>query len=321
MSEYAIALYDAFSDVTFGGSIAGVVSQAQSLDAQQMQMIAREVGAPATGFITGVQGNRVEVRFFSTLTEYPMCGHGTLGLMTWLVENRIFEFGASGRIDTSLRTSGGTADVEIRRQPDGRPCVMLHLSPPGFERAVVDEDELAALLGVGVDAFAPQSPLEITRSEFTHLIAPIRDLDAMRAMRPNFTGIADFSRRHHLDTVAVFTLDTIDSESTLHCREFCPAVGTPEAPASGTTNRALACYLVRHSLVEARDGELVVIAEQGYEMGRPSRIRSELTLVGGQVQSIRVGGLATKTLEGRLLVPSREARATPRSTSPAARSA
>ena len=304
MPEHAIALYDAFSDVTFGGSVAAVVSDAHGLDAEQMQMIAREVGAPATGFITAVTGQRVEVRFFSTQTEYPMCGHGTVGLMTWLVENGTFDFDGAERIQATLRTSGGIAEVEMRLQDDGRPCVMLHLTPPGFVDCSIRPEALAAVLGVEPEVFSNDSPFELTRSEFTHLIAPVRDLEAMRAVQPDFAAITELSRRHRLDTVALFTRDTVRAESTIHCREFAPAVGTPEAPASGTTNRTLACHLIRHGLVQApANGECVVIAEQGYEMGRPSQIRTELTLADGAVQSIRVGGVATKTMEGRFFVP------------------
>ncbi len=94
MSEYNYALFDAFSEKAFGGSIAGIVMHAQKLDATQMQLIAREIAAPATGFVTGYDVHSVDVRFFSTQTEYPMCGHGTIGLMTWLVEQGIFNLPA-----------------------------------------------------------------------------------------------------------------------------------------------------------------------------------------------------------------------------------
>ena len=52
MVTVPFALYDAFSDTAFGGSQAGVVSDAAWLDANARRRIAREVGAPATGFVT-----------------------------------------------------------------------------------------------------------------------------------------------------------------------------------------------------------------------------------------------------------------------------
>ena len=283
MPEYAIALFDAFSESPFAGSVAGVVADAHDLDEVQMQRIASEVGAPATGFITGIDARGVDVRFFSTLTEYPMCGHGTLGLMTWLLERRTFEFAGEDTLVLTLRTPAGSATVELVRRADDRVEVMLHLDAATFEPCSVGAADLGPPLGIGAEGFAAGPPCELALSDFTHLVVPIRDLATMRAVTPDFGAIATLSREVGADTVALFTTETEHRSSTLHCREFCPAVGTPEAPAAGTTNRALACYFLRHGLIDsASDGQRTVLAEQGYEMGRPSHIRTELTLRDGR---------------------------------------
>ena len=303
MTAYRAALFDAFSESALGGSVAGMVADAGDLDSEGMQRIARELSAPATAFVTGIGDSCVDVRFFSTLTEYPMCGHGTVGLMTWLVERGVFTLDHERPLSVTLRTPAGTAPVEIRLRGDGRTEVMLALEAVPFEPSPLGAAELASMLGMGVDAFAPGPPLELTRSEFVHVVARIRDLAAVRAVTPDFGAIAECCRQHGVDTLALFTTETESAASTIHCREFCPAVGTPEAPASGTTNRALACYLLRHRVIQPPpEGQINVIAEQGYEMGRPSLIRAELTLAGGRPVNIRVGGVATKSMEGTLYV-------------------
>ena len=302
MTAYRSALFDAFSESPLGGSVAGMVADAGDLDAGRMQRIARELGAPATAFLTAVEGARVDVRFFSTLTEYPMCGHGTVGLMTWLVERGMLALDGDRPLPAALRTPAGSAPVELRRRTDGRTEVMLSLAPVDFEPSPLDVTDLAPLLGVPGEVFA-ESPPELTHSEFTHVIARVRDLAAIRAMVPDFGAIAARCRALGVHTLALVTTETEDPAHTLHCREFCPAVGTPEAPASGTTNRALACYLLRHGLLAPpSDTEAVVVAEQGYVMGRPSLIRTELTLAGGRPVGVRVGGVATKSMEGTLYV-------------------
>ena len=303
MTAYSTAFFDAFSESALGGSVAGLVADAGDLDSDRMQRIARELGAPATAFVIGIEDSRVDVRFFSTLTEYPMCGHGTVGLMTWLVERGVFALDGERPLSVTLRTPTGTAPVEIRRREDGRTEVMLALEAVSFEPSPLGAAELAPILGVGGDAFAPGPPLELVRSEFVHVIARVRGLAAMRAVTPDFGAIAARCRQHGVDTVALFTTETESPSCTIHCREFCPAVGTPEAPASGTTNRALACYLLRHRLIQPPpEGQLTVVAEQGYEMGRPSLIRTEMSVTGGRPVEIRVGGVATKTIEGTLYV-------------------
>lgn len=303
MSEHLVALFDAFTGVTLGGSVAAMVDDADDLSGEQMQRIAREFGAPATCFITAASPHHVEVRFFSTMTEYPMCGHGTMGLMTWLVERKIVPCDNSQTTTVTLRTPAGSADVDLQRRDDGRVEVMLTLAQAPFEVAPIDVAELAGPLGVKVEQFAAAPPVELSRSDFVHLLVPISDLTAMRAVTPDFGALTKLCRTHGIGTIALLTTETEHPASTIHCREFAPALGTPEAPASGTTNRVLACYLVRHGLVEpVVDGKFTVVAEQGYEMGRPSEIRTELTLENGAVTNIRVGGVATKSMQGQFFL-------------------
>ena len=302
-NAYRVALFDAFSETTLGGSVAGIVTEAGDLDAVRMQRIARELGAPATAFATALEDTRIEVRFFSTLTEYPMCGHGTVGLLTWLAERGALALDGERPLSLTLRTPAGAAPVEVRRRGDGRLQVMLELDPVRFEASPLGPADLAPLLGVEADAFAAGPPVELTRSEFTNVIARLRDLAAMQAVTPDFGAIAARCRQLGADTLAIFSTETEDAASTLHCREFCPAVGTPEAPASGTTNRALACYLLRHGLIDAPpDGVVTLCAEQGFEMGRPSFIHTELQRAKGRVVRIRTGGVAAKSMEGTLYV-------------------
>jgi len=300
-SKHRIALFDAFTDKTLGGSVAAMVDDASELETDQMQRIAKEFGAPATCFITVASADAVTVRFFSTMTEYPMCGHGTIGLMTWLADRDIIPCTENQTSTISLSTPAGSADVEVRRRVNGRVEVMLTLAEAPFEKSPVDALTLASCLGIDVGGFADALPIELSRSDFIHLMVPIRDLATMQAMAPDFGAITSLCHAHGIGTISLISVETVHPESTIHCREFAPALGTPEAPASGTTNRANACFLLRHGLINATvDGMHVIIAEQGYEMGRPSEVRSELTLKNGILTKVRVGGIATKSIEGHL---------------------
>ena len=85
--------------------------------AEEMQRVACEMNAPATGFIQACDSASVDVRFFSTKTEYGMCGHGTLGLMTWLVERSVFPLGArpGSTLRVTLRTPSSAPASRRRR--------------------------------------------------------------------------------------------------------------------------------------------------------------------------------------------------------------
>jgi predicted PhzF superfamily epimerase YddE/YHI9 len=73
----------------------------------------------------------------------------------------------------------------------------------------------------------------------------------------------------------------------------------------GTSNGALACYLVRHGvLAPDTNGCINVFAEQGYSLGRPSRIDVAMSVAHGEVAAVRVGGMATRVISGFIRVPS-----------------
>ncbi len=304
MVTIPFALYDAFSDLAFGGSQAGLVSDAARLDADTRQRIASEIGAPATGFITASSEVSASAHFHSTRMEYPMCGHGTICLMTQLVEQGILKWNGTDRIEVELIMPTATAAVEIYRRHDDRALVMLDVNPPVFRQDNLDLEQLAGLLGLGIEDYRPELPLETVTGDFVHLVVPVRGLAEMRRIKPQFEGIVQFCLEHNLDTVAVFCTEVERPGNTLHVRDFCPTVGVPESAAAGTTNAALTAYLIRHEIVkENGDGQIVVEAEQGHEISRPSSIRSVVSIDDGSIARLQIGGVATKVMEGQLYLP------------------
>lgn len=305
MVTVPFALYDAFSDSAFGGSQAGVISDAAALDADTRRRIAREIGAPASGFVTASGERSISARFLSTVTELPMCGHGTMGLMTRMVEQGVLNWNGGDRIEVELRLPNAKAAVEITRRGDGRPLVMLDIQPPSFRRDRFDVERLARLLSLGMDDFGQEWPMETVGGDFVHLVVPIRDLAAMGRVQPDFSGLVDFCHKHDVQTVALFCTEVERPDHTIHVRDFCPAVGVAESAAAGTTNAALTSYLIRNEIVrENGDGRIIVQAEQGHEIGRPSSIRSVVSMKSNSIDRLQVGGVATKVMDGQLHLPS-----------------
>ena len=301
MPALPMAFYDAFSDRPFGGSQAAILSDAGELDGQARTRIAREMGLPATCFVSAAGPRVVEARFLSTVMELPMCGHGTIALMTRMAELDLFDWEGAAEIEVTLNLPAGPARVSIARREDGRPHVMLTVRPPEIGGGETDRARLARLLGLEADDFSPELPIEVTRGDFIHLVVPLRDLAAAKKIEPDFSGLVPFCHDHEVETVVVFCDEVERPESTVHVRDFCPAVGVAESAAAGTTNAALSGYLVRHGLVRANgDGLISVQAEQGLELGRPSSISTVVEMAGDTIVRLRVGGVATKVLDGAL---------------------
>jgi trans-2,3-dihydro-3-hydroxyanthranilate isomerase len=300
MPGYLFDLYSAFTGSAFGGSHAGIIYDGEGLDTETMQQIAREVRAPATCFVMSVKDREVSVRFFSTAQEYPMCGHGTLALMTGLIERGYLDIPQGATENVHLHTPTNSALVKVAHQNEGRVEVMLNLEPAEFEAASIDADQLRTLFGGSPDDLESSLPVEFTASDFSHLVIPLATLASVQSLAPDFDRLNDYCEKADIDTVILFCQQTVEPENTVHCREFAPRAGTPEVPAAGTTNRALACYLARHALIQAgRDALCVIRAEQGYEIQRPSLVTTRMILKGNLPTDIWVGGLATQVVRGQ----------------------
>ena len=304
MTEYPFGVYSAFSDSAFGGCAAGILDQASELTGSEMLQIAREIGVPATCFITGISPTEVSVRFFSPLSEYPMCGHATIGLMTWLKERGFFIFDDNGVAHTRLSTPDTLTNVEVQQREDGCIEVLLSLPPAEFVPAPVGSIELSHVLGIESERLESNLEMTMTTTDFRSLLVPIDNVSDLEAVRPDFQGIEDLCRGSVMDTIFLFAPKDDDLANGIRCREFCPAVGTPESAASGTTNRSISCYLYEQNrLTSARDGVASLSISQGKEVGRSSNIRSVISLQDGQVNSVGIGGVATRVVNGTFFSP------------------
>jgi trans-2,3-dihydro-3-hydroxyanthranilate isomerase len=94
----------------------------------------------------------------------------------------------------------------------------------------------------------------------------------------------------------VFARKPEGGDAHFHSRMYGPGVNVPEDPATGSANACLAGYLAARA--PQKDGTLAWTVDQGFEMGRPSRIEIEADKSAGAITAIRVGGNAVMMTEG-----------------------
>ena len=297
MNSFAFALYDAFSDTAFGGSQAAIITRAADINPTQRQRIARELGMPATAFVDGHGEDWIKVQFMSAVMELPMCGHGTICLLTHMLESELLKITRPG-CEVELRLPKSNATVSLNQNDAGRYQVMLDIAVPGFEPPPPHTGSLLKVLGLTADALSVELPLETARGDFIHLVVPLSGLDAMRAIKPDFSAMIEFCHTYGIETIAVFCTEVENAQNTIHVRDFCPAVGVSESAAAGTTNAALTSYLVRYGLVPTNQEMITVYTEQGIELERPSSIQSTVTLSAETILRLQVGGVATRVMDG-----------------------
>jgi len=301
-TQLPFAVYNAFTDIPFSGSQAAVVLNASSISHKNRSRIASEIGYPATSFVNTVDGNQITAQFFSTVMELPMCGHGTVCLITNLVESGLLPCENYDWHEAILILPNTKARVEYRRNSKARIEVMLDVKSSKFTAANLNFTELAQILSIDKKDYSVNLEPKISTADFIHLCLPMRDLKAMKSLEPDFIALAKFCVSNGLETVATFTTQVEESSQDIHVRDFCPAVGVNESAAAGTTNAALAHYLLHNGIVSPSDmtNKVTVKSEQGIELNRPSKIRTILTTSDDQISRSQVGGVATLILNGWL---------------------
>ncbi len=300
MTSARYLLVDVFTGVAFGGNQLAVFVDGEEVPERLMQPIARELNLSETTYVLPPTdpADLCRLRIFTPLEELPMAGHPTVGSAFALaVEGRIAP-PATVRFEEGV----GPVPVEVEGTP-GRPTGAVMVQPlPGFGPELGEPARAAAMLSLTEADLEPGLPLEVVSCGVPYLIVPLASLAAVQRarLRPDLWEelLDGFASRH----VYLYSRETLGADATVHARMFAPAAGVPEDPATGSASGPLGCYLVRHGLVEG--GERVpIVCEQGYEIGRPSRIEVEISGDRERIREVRVGGGCVLVGEGRMRLP------------------
>lgn len=304
MDRIAYKQVDVFTEAPFSGNPAGVVPSADDLTDAQMQAIAAELGLPQTAFVSKPTeaGADFRLRFFTPRMKVVLCGHATIAAFHVLCETGVVPLGAS-MARLTQQTEAGLLPVEIHREHEaGVGRIMMTQMAPTFADFELEPKVAADALDIGVEELdLDKCDIGMASTANMEIMVPIRRLDVLRALRPNLAAVEDLCRAVGAFAVHAFSFETVSRFSLLHTRNFAPAAGIAEDPATGTGNGALGAYLVTKKLVRGTSPVMIVI-EQGHSMGRPSEVLVELAFSDTAVESVRVGGKAVTVADGDILV-------------------
>ena len=268
---------NAFGKTEKGGNPAGVVLNSENLSVKQMKLIAKEVGFSETAFVSSSNVADFKVRFFTPSEEVNLCGHATIATFYLLSELGMVN---SGKY--TQETKAGVLDIEVMRDK----TILMTQSLPEFF-GIIDKVEIADSLNISVDNMT-NMPVEIVSTGLRDIIVPIRTLDSLLSIKPNFDKISKISEKYGAIGYNVFTLET-KLEGTAHSRNFAPLYSIPEESATGTATGALSSYLFKHQILSMEKLDNLIF-EQGYCMYMPSEIKASLAVDKDNIKKVRVGG-------------------------------
>lgn len=294
---------DVFSKRPFCGNPLAVFPEADGLTKGQMQLLAKEMNLSETTFVVRPSkgsGADFRVRIFVPDNEIPYAGHPTIGTFYVLAdEGRVKLRGPVTRV--LMEAIAGVLPVDIHASGGKVTKVVTHQNRPEFGPVVKDLGVIAESLSLDEDDFDPERmPVRLVSTGLPWLIVPVRTRKAVEKASGNASAFAKAVSKMPKGVVDMYVtcLDPVSKGSTTHSRGFSlVARNIVEDPATGSASGCLGAYLVEHGLVPRRRSAKVV-NEQGYEIGRPSRIEIEVVSEDGAIQQVMVGGSVVRMMDG-----------------------
>jgi PhzF family phenazine biosynthesis protein len=202
---------DAFAEAPFTGNPAAVMPLNEWLPDEVMQAIAAENNLSETAFT--VPSDRedadFDLRWFTPVTEVPLCGHATFAAAHILIHG------------DSIRFSTQSGILTVNREGDA-----LKMSLPAYSVAGGEVPGLIEALRLD------QGDVYIGRGAEPAFIILLQDEEAVRSVKPDFKALKELNL-----FLAIVTAP--GDEQDIASRVFCPSVGIDEDPVTGAAHAAL----------------------------------------------------------------------------------
>ena len=301
--QFSYVHLDVFTTRRFEGNQLLVFLQPGGLDEAQMHTLTRESNLSECTFVFPAEaaGTDHRVRIFTRNGETPFAGHPTIGTAFALAHAGVIKPG------TARAVFGlGVGPTPIDLDWDGsslRFAWMTQLNPT-FGKTVTDKPALAAAIGIDPAALATdRAPAQEVNCGSNFFIVPIvsrKAVDAAAIDRTKLDAVfaaAGIQRRG----IYIFSTEAAQDDAVAYSR-LLPGGGGLEDPATGSAAGPAGCFIAKYGYVPPQRANAIVFL-QGVLVRRPSRIHVNVTMAGGEITRIKVGGPAVVVGEGNVTVP------------------
>lgn len=293
--RYPFSTVDVFTGRRFGGNPLAVVLDADTLDNNQMQAIAREFNYSETTFVMRPVDARhtANVRIFTSACEVPFAGHPNIGTAHVLASragararpDRFVSEEKAGLVPVSVSWDGDTVDTDELTAP-----VTLSTG------SLFDAGAVAASLSLETaEIRVDRHPPLIASVGLPFLVVEIASRAALAAAKIEIGAISKLLPTEGADAIYLYCreLREDDGDVDFTARMFAPWDGVAEDPATGSATGA-ACSLMASLAPEPHTPRRFRVA-QGVDMKRPSRLDIRTGEPDGLV---RIGGSCVPVMSG-----------------------
>ena len=296
--KYQFFTLDVFAEQKFEGNQLAVIPDAESLEDEQMQKIAKEFNYSETVFITqGDSENTWNVRIFTPASEVDFAGHPNIGAAMLLAY--LGEFTHTEKSEIVFKEKVGNVPITVyfeHSKPSYAELTVAKLpqvGPPPPTR-----EQIAEVISLESSDIDSKKKSLAFSCGLPFLFVPIVSLSKLKNASINHEKWKKYLSPYWAPQVYLITNDIERPDSDFHARMFAPALGIPEDPATGSAVAAMSGYLAK--LAKYQDGDFSVVIEQGFEIGRPSILEMSFTSSSGKVEKVHVKGKAVVVSQGEI---------------------
>jgi PhzF family phenazine biosynthesis protein len=298
-------IVDVFTENAFNGAQIAVFPFADDINAEQMQLLARELNLSETVFIKKSNNKKItrSMTVHSPTKEIDFAGPPIIASAYVLAS--IGEIKLEDKYtDITIEQNIGPIDVNVL-QVEGKPgLIQFNIkSQPVVDRYVPLEEQLASMLCLAeTDIEKIKYQTMLVSDNKPYLIVPLRTFDAVRKAKFNYTvwsqSIAPVCMAKD---VLLFSTQSDTPVSNFHARLVGPDIGVHEDPPIASAMPAFTGYLCGHE--NLAKGRHSFVIDRGLNTTRKSVLSIEMDNSETKENTIRVGGPAVMVGEGIMNIP------------------
>lgn len=277
-------IVNGFVQAGTGGNPAGVVLDADRLDADTMQRVAASIGASETAFVSRSTTEGFKLDFFTPTRRIAHCGHATIATFSLLA--------SLGRVKDGItfkETVDGPRRIIIRNGA----AYMEQVAPrydaeAKWRQRGVTKRQVLDALGLPQSGLSQDFEPSVVNTGNSFLIIGAANRTTLEQLSPDMAALHAISDALDLIGVYVFTTDPAATTKDATTRMFAPRYGIEEEAATGMAAGPLACYL--HDIMGMTKSHFEI--EQGHFMAPPSPsiIDVDLEMTKGKITGLMAGG-------------------------------
>ena len=303
--NYNYYIADVFTRQIFNGAQIAVFPNADGLNNEHMQLLARELNLTETVFVFHPfsESTRRRMRIFTPLGEIDFAGHPIIATA--------YVLGSCGDINLTeaithvvFEQNAGPIDVNISAN-QGKPFFVQFSRKISsiVDRFAPTDEELASFLSI------QQSELDhkkysprLVSCGVPYLIVPVWSYETVRKAKFNYSAWSQsIAPQTAAQEILLFAPKTPFVDSDFNARLLGPRIGINEDPPIGSAMPAFASYLC--SFAHTRKGTHTFAVDRGDANARRSVLNLEMDNKGQEQLALRVGGEAVMFAQGTIFLP------------------